>query len=153
MPVMIWEVPVAIYKRYWLAQLVLIIYIWLVPNIGSVLKGVLEVEDVQIGIVLRLETTNIVVVLEVIVLEFEVTEVVQDIRQLVIGMIPEPTSLLYWISTITSTCNELLLLAVSVWVKPEPNKKMIRSIEWITTILRNEISNWIRNKKKLLSLI
>jgi hypothetical protein len=45
-----------------------------------VLKGVLEVEDIQIGVALRLETTNIVLVLEVFVLEFEATEVVQDTR-------------------------------------------------------------------------
>jgi hypothetical protein len=54
----------------------LIICVRLVPNIGGVLKEVLEVEDVQIGVVL--ETTNVVLMLEVIVFEFEVTEVVQD---------------------------------------------------------------------------
>jgi hypothetical protein len=45
-----------------------------------VLKRVLKVKDVQIGVVLRLETTNIVLVLKVSVIEFDVIEVVQDAR-------------------------------------------------------------------------
>jgi hypothetical protein len=45
-----------------------------------VLKRVLKVEDVQIGVVLRLETTNVVLVLKVSVIEFDVIEVVQDAR-------------------------------------------------------------------------
>jgi hypothetical protein len=58
----------------------LIICVQLDPNIGKVLKGVLKVEDVQIGVVLRLETTNVVLVLKVSVIEFDVIEVVQDAR-------------------------------------------------------------------------
>jgi DNA polymerase III epsilon subunit-like protein len=45
-----------------------------------VLKGLLKVKDVQIGVVLRLETTNVVLVLEVSVIEFDVIKVVQDAR-------------------------------------------------------------------------
>jgi hypothetical protein len=44
-----------------------------------VLNWGLEVEDVQIVVVLGLETTNVVPILEVFVPEFEVTEVVQDV--------------------------------------------------------------------------
>jgi hypothetical protein len=50
-----------------------------------VLKGVLEVEDVQVGVVLGLETINAVLTLGAVVLELEITvlglevlEVVQD---------------------------------------------------------------------------
>jgi hypothetical protein len=45
-----------------------------------VLKGVLKVKDVQIGVVLRLETTNVVLVLKVSVIKFDIIEVVQDAR-------------------------------------------------------------------------
>jgi hypothetical protein len=45
-----------------------------------VLKRVLEVEDVQIGVVLRLETTNMVLVLKVSVIDFNIIKVVQDAR-------------------------------------------------------------------------
>jgi hypothetical protein len=62
----------------------LIICVWLVRNNSGVLKG-LEVEDIQVAIVLGLETTNAVLTLEVVVLELEiivlgleVLEVAQD---------------------------------------------------------------------------
>ena len=53
----------------------------------------------------------VVLVNRVFVIEFDVSEIVQDARW--IRMIPEPTSPLYWISTGASACNELLLPAAS----------------------------------------
>ena len=72
MPVITCEAPVAVWNRYWLVEVVLIICVRVAPNIGGVLKEVHE--DVQIGVMLRL----VVLVIGVFVIEFDVTEVVQD---------------------------------------------------------------------------
>lgn len=69
----------------------MIICVRLVPNNGGVLKRALELEDVRITVVLEPETSNVVLVLKVVVLEFEATEVVQEAGSLVIRTILEPT--------------------------------------------------------------
>ena len=69
----------------------MIIFVWLVPNTSGVLKRVQELEDVCTTVVLEPETSNVVFGLKIVVLEFEVTEVVQQAVSLVIRITPEPT--------------------------------------------------------------
>ena len=102
MAVIIWEEPVAVGNRYMAVEVTFTICVRLVPNIGGVLNKVLEVEGVQISVVLGLETINAVLALSAVMLEFEITvlrlempEIVQDVGEPVIRMIPELTSLLY----------------------------------------------------------
>ena len=99
MAVIIWEEPVAVGNRYLAVELTFTICVRLVPNIGGVLKEVLEVEDVQITVVLGLEAINAVLALsavlsehEIMALRLEASETVQAAGQLVIRIIPEPTS-------------------------------------------------------------
>ena len=69
----------------------MIIFVRLVPNTSGVLKRVQELKDVCTTVVPEPETINVVFGLKIVVLEFEVTEVVQQAVSLVIRITPEPT--------------------------------------------------------------
>jgi hypothetical protein len=69
----------------------LIICVRLVPNTSGVLKRVQELEDVPTTVVFGLKTSISVLVVRVVLLKFEVAEVVQQAGSLVIRITPEPT--------------------------------------------------------------
>ena len=54
----------------------MIIFVRLVPNTSKVLKRVQELEDVCTTVMLKPETINVIFGLKIVVLEFEVIEVI-----------------------------------------------------------------------------
>jgi hypothetical protein len=71
-------------------EVALIICVRLAPNDGGIWKGVAEVKDVLLDVVVIIVEVA-VMELERVPLGFESTKAAQDVGLLVIRMIPEPT--------------------------------------------------------------